>query len=85
MVEKYKSKMADSWLCVGSNCFGVVRTRGLEHEKRARQHRMRDFVTFSMLRVKHAVKHRPKTGENVKNKQMKDRAEDHQTSRCPPT
>ena len=49
VVAKYKSKMAHSWLCVGPNYFGVVRTRGLEHAKSARLHRMRDFVTFPML------------------------------------
>ena len=76
-----KARWPIRWLCVGANYFRVVRTRGSEHEKRARQHRTRDFVTFPMLRVKHAVIHRPKTRESVENKQMKDRAEDIRTTR----
>ena len=49
--------------------------------KKVPDNRMRDFVTFPMSRVKHAVIHRTMTGEGVENKQMKDRTEDIRTTR----
>ena len=56
-------EMANSRLCVGQDCFGMVWRRRMEDQKKSiRRQRTREFVTFARMIVKHSVAHRPTCG-----------------------